>query len=253
MEEHQAQQAGDLILRGQHLHQHPAEPDRLGAKLAANELVGLRRRVPLVEDQVDRRQHRGQARRELLGLRDLVRDSGLPDLALRSHEPLRHRALADEERPRDLGGGEPAQRAQRERHSCLGGDRGMGRREHQPQPIIRQLPHAHIDRLLGRRLGRLEQSPLLREDALAPQPVDRLVPSHADDPGRGIVRHTMVRPALERDDERLLDRLLGEIEVAEDADQGRDRPPRLAPEQAVDYIRALGYEAVSPTFAFGSS
>ena len=63
----------------------------------------------------------------------------------------------------------------------------------------------------------------------------------------------MVRPALERDDERLLDRLLGQIEVAEDADQRRDRPPRLAPEQAVDYIRALGYEAVSPTFAFGSS
>jgi hypothetical protein len=58
---------------------------------------------------------------------------------------------------------------------------------------------------------------------------------------------------LERDHERLLDRLLGEVEVAEDADQGGDRPSRLAPEQAIDDIGPLGYEAASWTFAFGSS
>ena len=50
----------------------------------------------------------------------------------------------------------------------------------------------------------------------------------------GIVRYAVDRPALERDDERLLHRLLGGVEVAEDADQGRDRPSRLVPEQAVD-------------------
>ena len=42
------------------------------------------------------------------------------------------------------------------------------------------------------------------------------------------------RPRLERGDERLLDRLLGEIEVAEDADEGRDRSPGLLAEQAID-------------------
>jgi hypothetical protein len=60
-------------------------------------------------------------------------------------------------------------------------------------------------------------------------------------------------PALEGDDERLLDRLLGEIEVAEDPDKRGDRPPRLAPEQAVDEIAAPGYEADSRAFRFGSS
>ena len=36
------------------------------------------------------------------------------------------------------------------------------------------------------------------------------------------------------DHERVLDGLLGEVEVAQDPDQGRDRPARLLPEQAVD-------------------
>jgi hypothetical protein len=35
-------------------------------------------------------------------------------------------------------------------------------------------------------------------------------------------------------DERLLDRVLREVEVAQDPDQGRDRPPLLRAEQAVD-------------------
>ena len=39
---------------------------------------------------------------------------------------------------------------------------------------------------------------------------------------------------LERRDERLLDRLLGEVEVAEDADERRDGPPLFLAEQAVD-------------------
>jgi hypothetical protein len=52
------------------------------------------------------------------------------------------------------------------------------------------------------------------------------------------------RPALERDDERILDGLLGAVEVAEDAGEDRDRLPRLAPEQAVE-IDALAQDAVA--------
>ena len=47
---------------------------------------------------------------------------------------------------------------------------------------------------------------------------------------------------LERDDEGLLDRLLGGVDVAEDADQARDRPSRLVPEQAVDELFGALYE-----------
>ena len=44
--------------------------------------------------------------------------------------------------------------------------------------------------------------------------------------------------------ERVLDRVLGEVEVAEGADQRRDRPPRLTPEQAVDDL--VGVAATRP-------
>jgi hypothetical protein len=40
--------------------------------------------------------------------------------------------------------------------------------------------------------------------------------------------------ALEGDHERLLHHLLGEVELAENADQGRDRPTRFLAEQAAD-------------------
>jgi hypothetical protein len=71
---------------------------------------------------------------------------------------------------------------------------------------------------------------------LTAQAVDRPVARDADDPGARVVRHPVARPALQRSNEGLLDRLLGQVEVAEDADQRRDRPPRLSPEQAVDAV-----------------
>ena len=93
--------------------------------------------------------------------------------------------------------------------------------------------------VLGRALARSARAARARRSfprqrALAPQAVDRLVARDAGDPGARVVGHALPRPALERDDERLLDRVLGDVEVTEDADQGRDRPPRLVPEQAVD-------------------
>ena len=42
------------------------------------------------------------------------------------------------------------------------------------------------------------------------------------------------REVIERHEERVLHRLLGAVEVAEDVGENGDRPSRLAPEQAVD-------------------
>ena len=50
----------------------------------------------------------------------------------------------------------------------------------------------------------------------------------------GLSGSPRVRPGLEGGDERVLDGFLGEVEVAEDADQRRDRPSLLLAEQAVD-------------------
>jgi hypothetical protein len=72
------------------------------------------------------------------------------------------------------------------------------------------------------------------EPLLAPHPVDRPVAGRGDDPRRGIGGHAVAGPALERDRERVLDRLLGAIEVAERASEDGDRLSRLAAEQAVE-------------------
>jgi hypothetical protein len=95
---------------------------------------------------------------------------------------------------------------------------------------------------------RLELPQLVEIAALAAKPVNRAVAGGPDDPGAGIGREPVARPALERNRERVLDGLLREVDVAEDPDQGRDRPPGLAPEQAVDDRFRPGYadRAASP-------
>ncbi|MDX6229225.1 MAG: hypothetical protein QOI76_2615 [Frankiales bacterium] len=55
---------------------------------------------------------------------------------------------------------------------------------------------------------------------------------------------------LERHDERVLHRLLGEVEVAEHADERRDRPPGLLPKQALDRLRRGAYRAASASARF---
>ena len=58
---------------------------------------------------------------------------------------------------------------------------------------------------------------------LPAKPVDRPVPGGGEDPATGVRGHPGCRPPLQRDDEGLLDRLLGDVDVTEEADQGRDR------------------------------
>jgi len=111
----------------------------------------------------------------------------------------------------------------------------MAAGEDQPQPLVRELVgDIRLPAPTAQRLERLELAALGRERLLPADAVDRLVARDAGDPGAGVVGNAVARPALEGDYERLLDRLLGEVEVAEDPDERRDRPSRLEPEQAVD-------------------
>jgi hypothetical protein len=128
----------------------------------------------------------------------------------------------------------------------------MAAGEDQAQAVVGHLSLSHglgrQLRLGGLGLARLEALEalehllLLLSEPLAPQPVDRLVAGDARDPGAGVVGDAVGRPPLERDDEGLLDRLLGGVDVTEDADQARDRPSRLVPEQAVDELFGALYE-----------
>jgi hypothetical protein len=75
----------------------------------------------------------------------------------------------------------------------------------------------------------LKEADFLRERSLAANPVDRAVASSREQPRRGVLGHPISRPPLGRDRERLLRSFLGEIEVAEEADErGKDVPPVLS-------------------------
>jgi hypothetical protein len=96
----------------------------------------------------------------------------------------------------------------------------MAAGEHELEPLVgegRLVVHVVLDRL-----GHLEQARLRGQGAIAADAVDRPVASRRDQPRAGVRRLPVERPALRRDRECLLGGLLGEIEVAEEADQCRD-------------------------------
>jgi hypothetical protein len=102
----------------------------------------------------------------------------------------------------------------------------MAAGEDQLQPLVRKRLVLH---LLFHRLRRLEQAGLRREGAVTPDSVDRPIASRGRQPRARIGGRTGAGPQFGGDRERLLRGLLGEIEVAEEADQvGQDSSPLLA-------------------------
>ena len=244
VEEHQRQQPQDLRLVRHQRGEDPRQPDRLRRQLAPDEPIAGRRVVALVEDEVEHPQHAVEPLRQGVVRRDAIRDARVADLALRPDEPLGERRLGHEEGPGDLGRREPAERPQRQRHPGVHRQGRMAAREDQPQAVVRDRAHAglpfdgrvRVDCLelrLDRRVA-LEQLLLLGEPPPATQPVDRPVPGRGRDPRPGVVGHAARGPRLQGGDERLLDRFLGEVEVAEDANQRCDRPALLLAEDTVD-------------------
>jgi hypothetical protein len=154
---------------------------------------------------------------------------------------------------RDLARREAAERAQGEADAGLGRQRRVARGEDQPQPVVGDRAHERQLRFglvlaaaerpqLGRQLDAAARPPALGAD-----PVQRAVARGGDDPRRRVVGDPALGPVLERGDERVLDRLLGTVEVAEDACEHGDRLPRLAAEQTVDEDRlGAGFQAEAP-------
>ena len=149
---------------------------------------------------------------------------------------------------RDLGRRQAREGAQRERDRGLRCQRGVTAGEDEPQLVVgdrmhlvlrRRLERAGPRRRIERRIAR-EDRRLLREHLCAPRPVDRPVPGRGDDPRPGVRRDPVARPPLERRDVGVGDRLLGEVEVAEDPDERGDRAAVLLVEDAGDDVARIG-------------
>jgi len=72
------------------------------------------------------------------------------------------------------------------------------------------------------------------------QPIDGLAAGGREEPRPGAVRHAAGGPRPERGDGGFLEGILGEVEVAEDADQGGEDLSRLPTEQVVKLRRQRG-------------
>ena len=142
--------------------------------------------------------------------------------------------------------------------------RRMAAREDQPQPVVRDRAHRVLGHGLHRRLAARSASKAAsrasrtwrlartagRRRSRSIARFRAVVVIHA----AGVVRDAADRPRLERGDERVLDRLLGEVEVAEHADERRDRPSLLLAEQAVDdLVRGLGGRQARSSATVGRS
>jgi hypothetical protein len=89
-----------------------------------------------------------------------------------------------------------------------------------------------------------EQLPLPGESLLAANAVDGPVAGRRDDPGARVAWPAFTRPALERGRERVLHRILGELEVAaEGAGENRDRTPPLLAKGGLDFLLYAGTSA----------
>jgi hypothetical protein len=90
----------------------------------------------------------------------------------------------------------------------------------------------HVDVLVGARRGRGQQPRLGRQRPFAPDAVDRAVAGGGDQPAGGIGGLAVLGPPLGGGREGLGGGLLGEVEVAEEADQRReDTAPLLTEEE----------------------
>ena len=237
----------------------PSQPDRLAQfartrciSMSPNSLRCRRGRAPSAR----RRDARAGAPAE-------ERGTGCPrrgSPALRPDEPLGEGRLGDQEGARDLRRAQTAERAQGQRDAALHREGRMAAGEDQPQPVVGDR-HVRVrvcrrsatgdDRRefdLDRRIAR-QLIGLVAKPAPPAKPVDRPVPGRGRDPCAGVRGHAPLRPDLKSGDEGVLDRFLGEVEVAEDADQGRDRPALFLAEQAVDELVGGGVAEAQPAVA----
>ena len=227
-----------LGLVGHQRRECPPEPERIAGQVATTA-------VALVEDQVDDREHGGQAIRQHIVRRHAERDAGGLDLVLRPHQPLGHGRLGHEERARDLGRRQAAERAQGERHLCFHCEGRMAAREHELESLVgkRRLPHPVLHCL-----RHLEQVRLGGQGPIAPDAIEGAVARGGHEPGARLGRDSVARPALRGDRERLLGGFLGEFEIAEEADQGSEDPAPLIAEDLLEvrYHSSIGRTSTAP-------
>ena len=121
---------------GSDLGQHPPQAQGVGAQRRPHPVLARRRRVALVEDQVDDLEDRGQPGRPLVGAGHLEGDLGVGQGLLGPHDALGDRRLGHQVGAGDLRGGQAAEQAQGQRHPGRDAQDRVAGGEDQPQQVV---------------------------------------------------------------------------------------------------------------------
>ncbi len=121
----------------------------------------------------------------------------------------------------------------------------MAAGEDQLEPLVWKCRLFHG--VLGR-LAHVEQAELPGECAVAANAVYGPAAGRGDEPGAGVVRGAVPRPALRGYREGLLRGFLGELKVAEEADQRSEDSAPLVAEGRIEagYHSAIGRISIAP-------
>ena len=198
-----------------------------------------RGRVPFVEHEIEDLKDRVEPVRQFGPRGHLIRNPRVADLRLRTDDPLGDGRRAGQECVRDFLGRQAADLTQRQRHLGIGRQCRMAAREDQPQPVVINALFGY-GRLAGHRLDLIGQACERRvEPRPAPDGVDCLESTCRDEPRPWIVGHAIARPLLHGGDERVVQRLLGEIEIAKKTDEGGKDATRFTAVSGVDRVAHL--------------
>ena len=173
---------------------------------------------------------------------DLIRDAGVANLGFCANDSLSDGAWRREVRVRDLLGRQAAHFAQRQSDLGIGRKCRVAARENEPEPIVFERLVFERDRIDG-----CFQSPgelgdrSIEADAPA-ENVDGLEAAGRYQPREGVVRQPIARPAFDGRSKRFVQRLLGEVEVADQANQCGQHPTRVG---AVERFYCAGQRRIA--------
>ena len=227
-QQHQREQAHHLAVVGKQPPHHPRQPDRLVRQLGPEQRAPRAARVPLVEDEVEDVEDAPPAGFLLLAGRHPERHRRRLDALLGPRDPLRHRRLVDHERARDLGRRQPADGTQRQGDRRGRRQRRMAAHEQHGQRVV-LVRHLEAGRLPqgGDRLP-------VPAGLLAPPLVDQPSLGGLDQPAARAGRDAVPRPVHGRREQRLLDGILGGVEVAVPAGEHAEDLRRELAQQGLD-------------------
>ena len=208
---------------------HPSQPDRLGRQVGSLGVGTAGGGVPLVEDQVEDVEDRREPRLTLLRVGQGEPGAGLADPLLGARDALRHGRLRDQERAGDLGRGEATDGAQRQRDRRGRGQRRVAGHEEHREGVV-PLQHV-VRRRLGARGPHLSVAPGCVAAVLVDQPPRR----RGHQPAERVLGDP-VAPVGVGDDERLLDGVLGAVEVAVPSDEDGEDLRRELAQQVLDLV-----------------